>query len=95
MSYTTKKRIVLCASTRPEMIKIAPLYLELKKRVSIETTLMSTGQHKEMLYHVCKAFKIIPDYDLEIMKEKQDLFDITTSVLSRAKSFLRETKPDL
>ncbi|WP_026497111.1 non-hydrolyzing UDP-N-acetylglucosamine 2-epimerase [Butyrivibrio sp. WCD3002] len=89
------KRIVLCASTRPEMIKMAPLYLEMKKREGLETILMSTGQHKEMLYQVCEAFGIKPDYDLEIMKEKQDLFDITTSILSKAKDFLNEVKPDL
>lgn len=90
-----KKRIVLCASTRPEMIKIAPLYLELKKRESIETILMSTGQHKEMLYQVCDAFGIRPDYDLDIMKVKQDLFDITGRILDRAHKFLKEVHPDL
>lgn len=90
-----KKRIVLCASTRPEMIKIAPLYLELKKRESIETILMSTGQHKEMLYQVCDVFGIKPDYDLEIMKDKQDLFDITGRILIKAKEFLNTVKPDL
>lgn len=89
------KRVILCASTRPEMIKMAPLYLELKKRESIETILMSTGQHKQMLYQVCEAFDIKPDYDLEIMKEKQDLFDITTSVLTKAKKFLNTVIPDL
>lgn len=90
-----KKRIVLCASTRPEMIKMAPLYLEMKKRESLETILMSTGQHKQMLYQVCEAFGIKPDYDLDIMKEKQDLFDITASILARAKNFLLDVKPDL
>jgi len=89
------KRIVLCASTRPEMIKMAPLYLEMKKRSSFETILMSTGQHKEMLYQVCDAFGIKPDYDLEIMKAKQDLFDITGNILAKAKQFLLEVKPDL
>ena len=89
------KRIVLCASTRPEMIKIAPLYLEMKKRPGLETILMSTGQHKEMLYQVCDAFGIRPDYDLEIMKPGQDLFDITGNILAKAKSFLQEVKPDI
>lgn len=95
MNNIIKKRIVLCASTRPEMIKIAPLYLELKKRESIETILMSTGQHKEMLYQVCDAFGIKPDYDLKIMKAKQDLFDITGGILSKAREFLKEVNPDL
>lgn len=89
------KKIVLCASTRPEMIKIAPLYLELKKRDSITTILMSTGQHKQMLYQVCQAFNVYPDYDLDIMKEKQDLFDITGNILTKAKDFLNKVKPDL
>ena len=93
------KKVILCASTRPEMIKIAPLYIELKKREAggsdIHPILMSTGQHKEMLYQVCDAFNIRPDYDLEIMKAKQDLFDITVGILSKARDFLRETKPDL
>lgn len=89
------KKIVLCASTRPEMIKIAPLYLEMKKRSSLETILMSTGQHKQMLYQVCDVFGIKPDYDLDIMKEKQTLFDITVNVLLKAKSFLEKVKPDL
>lgn len=89
------KRIVLCASTRPEMIKIAPLYLELKKRKSITTILMSTGQHKQMLYQVCEAFAIKPDYDLDIMKEGQDLYDITGSILLKAKCFLKKINPNL
>lgn len=90
-----KKKIVLCASTRPEMIKMAPLYLEMKKRDNLITILMSTGQHKQMLYQVCDAFHIIPDYDLDIMKEKQTLFDITSIILQRAKKFLEEVSPDL
>lgn len=90
-----RKRIVICASTRPEMAKMATLYLELKKRESIEAILMSTGQHKQMLYQVCDVFGIRPDYDFEIMKEKQDLFDITITILSKAKNFLKEVNPDL
>lgn len=89
------KRIVLCASTRPEMIKIAPLYLEMKKREGLEVVLMSTGQHKEMLYQVCDAFGIRPDYDLDIMKPGQDLFDITGNILSKAKAFLLSVHPDI
>lgn len=88
-------KVVLCASTRPEMIKIAPLYLEMKKRPGLETILMSTGQHQQMLYQVCDAFGIRPDYDLEIMKERQDLFDITGNILEKAKDFLIDVKPDM
>lgn len=89
------KTILLCASTRPEMIKMAPLYLELKSRPAFKTLLLSTGQHKEMLYQVCDAFSIHPDYDLEIMKDRQDLFDITTAILTKAKDLLISIHPDL
>ena len=92
---TSSKTILLCASTRPEMIKIAPLYLELKSRPAFKPVLLSTGQHKEMLYQVCDAFNIQPDYDLEIMKDRQDLFDITTAILSKAKELLTSIHPDL
>ena len=94
-----KKKIILCASTRPEMIKMAPLYIELKKREEaggiIHPLLMSTGQHQEMLYQVCEAFDIKPDYDLEIMKDKQDLFDITVSVLAKSKQLLQQINLDM
>ena len=90
-----KKRILLCASTRPEMIKMAPLYLELKKRPTFKPLLLSTGQHKEMLYQVCDVFNIHPDYDLQIMKDRQDLFDITGSILTKAKELLENIKPDI
>ncbi|MCR5343427.1 MAG: UDP-N-acetylglucosamine 2-epimerase (non-hydrolyzing) [Butyrivibrio sp.] len=89
------KRILLCASTRPEMIKMAPLYLELLKRQSFEVFLLSSGQHKEMLYQVCETFGIKPDYDLQIMKEKQDLFDITSGILDKAKEAIGSVYPDL
>lgn len=88
-------RILLCASTRPEMIKMAPLYLELKHRPAFNPLLLSTGQHKEMLYQVCDTFGIKPDYDLEIMKERQDLFDITGGILSKARGLLQTIHPDL
>ena len=77
------------------MIKMAPLYLELKKRPAFRPLLLSTGQHKEMLYQVCDMFGIHPDYDLQIMKEKQDLFDITTAILSKARNLLISIHPDL
>ena len=95
----SQKNILLCASTRPEMIKMAPLFIELKKREEsggkIHPILMSTGQHREMLYQVCNAFDITPDYDLEVMKAKQDLFDITVNVLEKSKKLLTELKPDI
>ena len=90
-----KKTILICASTRPEMIKMAPLYLELRSRPVFNPLLLSTGQHREMLYQVCDAFNIQPDYDLEIMKDRQDLFDITTAILSKAKALLTSIHPGL
>ncbi len=95
MTSHSKKHIIMCAGTRPEMIKLAPLYLELKKRNSLETTLVSTGQHRQMLDQVCRAFGIIPDYDLSIMKENQTLFDITMGVLQGMKELLEKLKPDI
>lgn len=74
---------------------MAPLYLELKNRSYFDPLLFSTGQHKEMLYQVCEAFHIKPDFDLEIMKERQDLFDITGSILSKAKELLKAIHPDI
>lgn len=89
------KRIVLSAGTRPEMIKMAPLYLELKKRQGLDVILVSSGQHKQMLQQVCNAFGIAPDYNLDIMKDKQTLFDITSNILEKSKALLEELKPDI
>ena len=89
------KRICIFGGTRPEMIKESPLILELKKRESFETIVVSTGQHKQMLKQVFKAFNIQPDYDLAIMKEKQTLFDITKFILEKSKALLEELKPDV
>ena len=74
---------------------MAPLYLEFKSRPSFNPLLLSTGQHKEMLYQVCDAFNIKPDYDLEIMKDRQDLFGITTAILSKARDLLISIRPDI
>lgn len=90
-----KKRIMLVFGTRPEAIKMCPLVLELKKRASLEVIVCVTAQHRQMLDQVLQTFGIIPDYDLNIMKNRQTLFDITTGVLSGLKSVLEEAKPDI
>ena len=80
------KKIMLVFGTRPEAIKMCPLVNVLKGRKSIQTIVCVTGQHREMLDQVLNAFNIVPDYDLSIMKDKQTLFDVTTSILIDRKS---------
>lgn len=81
--------------TRPEAIKMAPVVMELKKREYFKTVVCVTGQHRQMLDQVLEIFGIVPDYDLSIMKDKQTLFDITTSILNRIKDVLTKEKPDV
>ena len=89
------KKVMLVFGTRPEAIKMCPLVNELKKRENIQTTVCVTGQHRQMLDQVLDTFKVIPDYDLSIMKEKQTLFDITTNILNRIKAILEKEEPDI
>ena len=89
------KTVMLVFGTRPEAIKMCPLVNELKTRKNINTVVCVTGQHREMLTQVLDAFKVTPDYDLSIMKQKQTLFDITTLILKRIKAVLEEVKPDV
>ena len=90
------KKILLTFGTRPEAIKMAPLILELKKHSDkIETIVCVTGQHREMLDQVLSIFKIKPDYDLNIMKKGQDLYDITSNVLLGLRDVFKQTQPDL
>ncbi|MGN0818813.1 MAG: non-hydrolyzing UDP-N-acetylglucosamine 2-epimerase [Christensenellaceae bacterium] len=89
------KTIMLVFGTRPEAIKMCPLVNELKTRKEIKTVVCVTGQHRQMLDQVLEAFKVEPDYDLSIMKDKQTLFDITTNILNRIKTVLEEVKPDV
>ena len=89
------KKIMLAFGTRPEAIKMCPLVNELKKRKGLKTVVCVTGQHRQMLDQVLKTFGVVPDYDLSIMKDKQTLFDITTSILEKIKSVLKEVKPDV
>ena len=89
------KKVMLVFGTRPEAIKMCPLVNELKTRKNIEVTVCVTGQHRQMLDQVLEAFRVVPDYDLSIMKEKQTLFDITTNILNGIKAVLEESKPDV
>jgi UDP-N-acetylglucosamine 2-epimerase (non-hydrolysing) len=91
-----KKRILIVFGTRPEAIKMAPLVKEFQKHSEyFETKVCVTAQHRELLDQVLHLFEIIPDYDLNIMKSGQDLYDITTRVLMGMKTVLNEAKPDL
>ena len=89
------KKIMLVFGTRPEAIKMCPLASELKSRKNVQTIVCVTGQHKEMLEQVLDAFKIEPDYNLSIMKDKQTLFDVTANILTRIKGVLEKEKPDI
>lgn len=89
------KKIMLVFGTRPEAIKMCPIVNELKHRADFHTIICVTGQHREMLKQVLKVFDIQPDYDLEIMKPNQTLFDITINILNGIKRVLEEIHPDL
>ena len=89
------KKVMLVFGTRPEAIKMCPLVLELKKRKGIKTIVCVTAQHRQMLDQVLETFGVVPDYDLNIMKDRQTLFDITMGVLNRVKEVLEEVKPDV
>ena len=89
------KKIMLVFGTRPEAIKMCPLVNELKSRKEFETVVCVTGQHREMLKQVLNVFGVVPDYDLDIMKDKQTLFDVTVNILERIKPVLEQVKPDL
>ena len=90
------KTLLLVFGTRPEAIKMCPLVLEFKKHPDVFNTLVCvTGQHREMLDQVLNLFEIKPDYDLNIMKPNQDLYDITSNVLLGMRDVLTETKPDV
>lgn len=89
------KRILVVFGTRPEAIKMCPLVKELKSRPDAETIVCVTGQHREMLEQVLKAFQVVPEFDLSIMKEGQTLFDITALVLQKMKDVLDSVRPDV
>lgn len=92
---TKTKKILLVFGTRPEAIKMCPLVKELKSRPFFHTVVAVTGQHRVMLDQVLETFNIIPDYDLSIMKDKQTLYDITTSILIGMKEIIKAVHPDV
>jgi UDP-N-acetylglucosamine 2-epimerase (non-hydrolysing) len=89
-------RVLLAFGTRPEAIKMAPLVQEFQKQADdFETIVCVTGQHREMLDQVLEIFYIKPDYDLNIMQQGQDLYDVTSRVLLGMRDVLDEVKPDI
>lgn len=87
---------MLVFGTRPEAIKMAPLVKEFQKQSErVETVVCVTGQHREMLDQVLEIFDIKPDYDLNIMKQGQDLYDVTARVLTGMRDVLKEAQPDV
>lgn len=88
-------RVLSVFGTRPEAIKMAPVVLGLQKAESIESMVCVTAQHREMLDQVLKLFEILPDYDLNIMKPGQDLYDVTANALLGMRDVLRDCKPDI
>ncbi|WP_176012073.1 non-hydrolyzing UDP-N-acetylglucosamine 2-epimerase [Victivallis sp. Marseille-Q1083] len=90
------KKVMLVFGTRPEAIKMAPLVKAFQERPKqFETVVCVTGQHREMLDQVLHLFEITPDYDLNIMKSGQDLYDVTSRVLLGMREVLLQAKPDV
>lgn len=90
-----KIKVFSVFGTRPEAIKMSPLIKELESRSEIDSIVCVTAQHREMLDQVLKEFRIVPDYDLNVMKPNQSLFDVTTNILSSIKDILIEENPDI
>jgi UDP-N-acetylglucosamine 2-epimerase (non-hydrolysing) len=89
------RKVLLVFGTRPEAIKMAPLVKAFEKEPNIESKVCVTAQHREMLDQVLEIFDIQPDFDLDLMKPGQDLYDITSNVLLGMKEVLNDFKPDV
>ncbi|MEE3488579.1 MAG: UDP-N-acetylglucosamine 2-epimerase (non-hydrolyzing) [Bulleidia sp.] len=89
------KKVMIVFGTRPEGIKMCPLVNEIKKRKELQAVVCVTGQHREMLQQVLDVFDVVPDYNLNIMKANQTLFDITNEILNKLKAVLEKEKPDV
>ena len=89
------KKVLLVFGTRPEAIKMAPLVNELKASDEFKVVVAVTGQHREMLDQVLSLFRIVPDFDLNVMKQGQDLFDVTATVLTGMREVIGKARPDV
>ena len=89
------KKVMVVFGTRPEAIKMCPLVLELRRRAELQTVVCVTGQHREMLQQVIDVFGVTVDHSLDVMKEKQTLFDVTVRILDALQPVLKEEQPDL
>lgn len=89
------RKILVVIGTRPEAIKMCPVIKELKKRTCFNTVVCVTAQHREMLDQVLKVFDVVPQYDLNVMRDGQSLFDITKRVLGGIKEVMENVKPDI
>lgn len=92
--FRNDMKVLTVFGTRPEAIKMAPLVLALAQEPAIESRVCVTAQHREMLDQVLDLFKIVPEYDLDIMKPGQDLYDVTSKILLGLRDVLEEFKPD-
>lgn len=95
MDMTGEKKVMAVFGTRPEAIKMCPVVNELRSRKGIKVVVAVTAQHRQMLDSVLDVFGVVPDYDLNIMKESQSLFDITGNVLSGIREILEKERPDV
>lgn len=93
--WIAMKKIMIVFGTRPEAIKMCPLVSKLQEEKEFQTVVCVTGQHKQMLKQVLDSFLIQPDYDLEIMKDRQTLYDVTTNVLNGMRDIYEKEKPDV
>ena len=90
-----RKKLLIVFGTRPEAIKMCPLVKEFRQRDKMEVRVCVSGQHREMLDQVLRLFAVVPDYDLKIMRQGQNLYDITSKTLTGMGEVLMDYKPDL
>lgn len=90
-----KKKVMFIFGTRPEAIKVVPVIMKFINDGHFDTKICVTAQHREMLDQVLEIFNIVPDYDLNIMKKNQDLFDITSNIIVKLRDVLKAEQPDL
>jgi UDP-N-acetylglucosamine 2-epimerase (non-hydrolysing) len=94
-SEQTPRRILTILGTRPEAVKLAPVILELRRRSEFETLVAVTAQHRQMLDQVLSLFEIVPDYDLNLLRPGQSVFDITSRAIAGLEGVLRAAAPEL